>query len=696
MQSTRIRWGIIATGAIGTTFARGLKMCQTGQLYAVASRSQEKAEAFAREWGAHAAYSSYQALLDDPQVQAVYISTPHPMHAEWAIRAAEAKKHVLVEKPFAINFAQAMAMTEAAIVNDVLMMEAFMYRCHPQTARLVELLKSKAIGDVRVIQATFSFHAGFNPNGRIFNNALAGGGILDVGCYTVSMSRLIAGAATGKDFADPTEVRAAGHLGQTGTDEWAVASLKFPGEILAQLSTGVSVNQENVVRIFGSEGRITLPNPWQANRTAPEPGQILIQRNDEKQPREITIEASATSFAYEADVFGNALLSGKKQAPSPAMSRDDTLGNIRTLDAWRNEIGLVYDFETLAHYPTHTVSGRPLQHPANPHTKPGPSGPGSGDARSPGPKGPGFASMKYASIPFLDKPVSRLVMGVDNQDTLPHAAVMFDDFFERGGNTFDTAFVYNPTREKLLGEWIKLRGVRDQVVVITKGAHTPFCDPKSLTRQLLESLDHLQLDFADIYMMHRDNLEIPASEFVDCLNEHLRAGRIKCFGGSNWSTARIDEANAYAQKTNQRGFTVVSNNFSLARMVDAPWKGCISSSDPDSRAWFTRTQTPLLAWSSQARGFFLEGRAHPDKKDDAQLVRCWYSEDNFRRLERVNEMAKKRSVMPINIALAYVLHQPFPTIALIGPRQLNETRTSMKGLEIDLTPDEVKWLNLEI
>jgi predicted dehydrogenase/aryl-alcohol dehydrogenase-like predicted oxidoreductase len=680
MQSTKIRWGIIATGAIGTTFARGLKMCQTGQLHAVASRSQEKADAFAREWGAKTAYASYEALLNDPQVQAVYISTPHPMHAEWAIHAANAKKHVLVEKPFALNFAQAMAMTEAAITNDVLMMEAFMYRCHPQTAKLVELIKNKSIGDVRVIQATFSFHAGFNPNGRIFNNALAGGGILDVGCYTASMSRLIAGAAAGKDFADPLEVRAAGHLGQTGTDEWAIASLKFPGDILAQLSTGVSVNQENVVRIFGSEGRITLPNPWQANRTAPEPGQILVQRNDEKQPREITVEANVTSFAYEADHFGNALLSNKRPPPAPAMSRDDTLGNIRTLDAWRHEIGLVYESETPAHYLKHTISGRALQ----PHTKPGPSGSGS-------------APMKFASIPFLDKPVSRLVMGVDNQDTFPHAAIMFDDFFERGGNTFDTAFVYHPTglREKLLGQWIKLRNVRDQVVVIAKGAHTPFCDPKSLTRQLHESLDRLQLDFADIYMMHRDNLEIPVSEFVDCLNEHLRAGRIKCFGGSNWSTARIDEANAYAQKTNQRGFTVVSNNFSLARMVDAPWKGCLSASDPESRAWFTRTQTPLLAWSSQARGFFLEGRAHPDNRDDAQLVRCWYSQDNFRRLERVNELAKKRNVMPINIALAYVLHQPFPTIALIGPRQLSETRTSMKGLDINLTPDEVKWLNLE-
>jgi aryl-alcohol dehydrogenase-like predicted oxidoreductase len=302
--------------------------------------------------------------------------------------------------------------------------------------------------------------------------------------------------------------------------------------------------------------------------------------------------------------------------------------------------------------------------------------------------------MKIGSIPHLQKPVSRLIMGVDNQNTFPHAAIMFDDFFERGGNTFDTAYVYGPKRETLLGEWIRLRGVREQVVVIVKGAHTPFCEPKFLTKQLLESLERQQNDHADIYMMHRDNPDVPVAEFIDCLNEHVRAGRIKAFGGSNWSLPRVDEANAYARKTNQQGFSVVSNNFSLARMVNAPWAGCISASDSESRAWFTKTQTSLLSWSSQARGFFVEGRAHPEKRGDEELVRCWYSDDNFQRLARVNELAKKRNVLPINIALAYVLHQAFPTFPLIGPRQLSETRTSFKGLEIELTPQEVAWLDL--
>jgi aryl-alcohol dehydrogenase-like predicted oxidoreductase len=287
-------------------------------------------------------------------------------------------------------------------------------------------------------------------------------------------------------------------------------------------------------------------------------------------------------------------------------------------------------------------------------------------------------------------------MGVDNQRTFAHAAVMFDDFFERGGNAFDTAWIYaGGLQEKLLGQWMKHRNVRDHIVLIVKGAHSPLCTPRDLTRQLHESLERLQTDHADIYIMHRDNPEIPVGEFVDVLNEHVKAGRMKIFGGSNWSLARIDEANAYAQKGYLTPFSVVSNNFSLARMVQPIWKGCISSSDAESRAWFKKTQTPLLAWSSQARGFFVEGLAHPDKKENDELVKTWYCEDNFQRLERVNELARKRNALPINIALAYVLSQPFPTYALIGPRQLSEARTSFGALDITLSEQELKWLNLE-
>ncbi len=232
------------------------------------------------------------------------------------------------------------------------------------------------------------------------------------------------------------------------------------------------------------------------------------------------------------------------------------------------------------------------------------------------------------------------------------------------------------------------------MVILDKGAHTPHCNPEALSSQLLTSLERLQVDYVDIYMMHRDNPDIPVGEFITVLNEHKNAGRLRVFGASNWSIERVSEANVWAAEHNMAGFSAMSNNFSLARMVDPVWAGCISASDEQSRAWLTGRQMPLLPWSSQARGFFT-GRAHPDDLSDPELVRCWYSPDNFRRLERANELARRRGVLPITIALAYVLCQPFPTFPLIGPRLLSETRTSFPGLTVELTPEELRWLNLE-
>ena len=625
------------------------------------SRSQEKADAFGEEFGLPNRHGSYEALLADPAVEAVYVATPHPMHAEWAIKAAEAGKHVLCEKPIGLNHAEAMAIVEAAARHDVFLMEAFMYRCHPQTARLVELVREGAVGEVRVITASFSFRAGFNPEGRLFANALGGGGILDVGCYPVSASRLLAGAAAGRDFADPIEVKACGHLGQTGVDEWAVACLKFPGDILAEVAAGVSVNQDNTIQVFGTEGSLTVPWPWIPSREGGTT-RIVLRKQGKEEAEEILVETAEWLYGIEADTVAKHVEA--RQARSPAMSWDDTLGNMRTLDRWRAEIGLVYETEKPAAVPT--VHRRPLRVRAG-------------------------ARMKYGRLAGLDKDVSRLVMGVDNQRTMPHAAVMFDDWIEQGGNAFDTAYVYGC--EPILGQWIRNRGVREQVVLLDKGAHTPDCYPDKLTSQLLESLDRLGTDYLDIYMMHRDNPEVPVGEFVDVLNEHVRAGRMRVFGGSNWSPQRVEAANAYASRKGLQGFSAVSNNLSLARMVDPVWAGSIHSSGPEDRAWFEKTQMALMPWSSQARGFFTRARA--DDRSDAELVRSWYSEDNFRRLERCRALAAKRGALPIQIALAYVLTQPFPTFPLVGPRTLAETRTSLPALDIELGREERAWLNLE-
>ena len=658
MTDTTLRWGIIGTGNIASRFASQVPTSAANAVVAVGSRSIDSANAFADKYDITNRHGSYDELLADPDVDAVYVATPHPMHPEWAIKAAEAGKHVLCEKPLAINKAWAEAMIEAAVRNDVFLMEAYMYRCLPQTKLVAQLVRDGELGTVHQIQATFAFAAGFRPESRIFADELAGGGILDVGGYPVSYARLIAGAATGQPYADPAAVTAVGHVGETGADEWSVATLFFDGGVTAQVSTGVRLSDQNQVRIFGSEGYLVIEDPWFGGDG--KPTHVTLHKVGEE-PRDISADP-ALIYAAEAEAVAAAI----EQRQAPEMSWADTLGNLTVQDAWRAAIGQQYASERDdAIIPTAT--GRPLRRRDD-------------------------APMTYGKVAGLEKQVSRLVMGVDNQQTLTHAAAMFDDFVERGGTTFDTAYIYGGGRgEKLLGQWITSRGNRDEIVVIGKGAHTPYCDPASITRQLEESLERLQTDHVDLYLMHRDNEEIPVGEFVDVMDEHFKAGRIKAYGGSNWSTARFDEANAYAEANGKQPFTLLSNHLSLARAYDVPWAGCRHVSDDESQAWLRERQVALFPWSSQARGFFT-GRAKPEDRSDEELVRCFYSDENFRRLDRARELAAAKGVEPTAIALAWLLHQPYPVFPLIGPRHISETRTSLPGLSVSLTDEEVAYL----
>jgi len=663
-MATKLRWGILSTGRIAGIFAQGLKESKTGTLVAVGSRSAEAAVRFGNEFGVPVGHrhASYEALLADPEVEAVYIAPPHTFHAEWAIKTAEAGKHVLCEKPMAINHAEAMAVVEAARRNDVLLMEAFMYRCHPQTAHLVRLIRDGAIGEVRSIQAAFSFQSGFDPKARLWNPELGGGGILDVGCYPVSLARLIAGAASGRDFLDPVKVTGTARLSESGVDEVAVGCLEFPGGIVAEVATGVGVQMDNVARIYGTKGWLLLPSPWGMKGAGTYT--IVVHRQGASGPEEITGEADRGSYACEADALCEGI--ARRRAAPPAMTPEDTLGNMRACDRWREAIGLVYDLEKPENM-TLPVDKRPLKVRKE-------------------------ARMEYGNLPGLDKRISRLVLGVMGGGA--HGVAMADEFFAQGGNCFDTGYIYgNGATDRNLGAWIKLRGVREKVVILAKGAHTPHCNPKALSSQLLETLDRLQTDHTDLYIMHRDNPEVPVEEFVDVLNEHVKAGRIRVFGGSNWTMERIDAANAYAKAKGLRGFGVLSNNFSLARMVEAPWDGCLACSQPEWRPWLEKSRMPVFSWSSQGRGFFARG--NPDDRSEKELVRCWYADDNFRRLDRARELAKKRGVEPVNIALAYVLRQPTPMWALVGPANMKEISSCVSALAIELSPNELRWLNLE-
>ncbi|WP_163542363.1 aldo/keto reductase [Occultella kanbiaonis] len=655
-MTSPVRWAVLGPGRIARRFATQLSASAHGTLVAVGSSDPGRARTFAEEFAAahgELRTGDYEQILADPEVDAVYIATVHTTHAELAIAALTAGKHVLSEKPLAPNHAQAMAMADAARTSGKVLLEAFMYRFHPQTTRVLELVAAGAIGELRHVDAAFAFATG-STEGRLFEPDLAGGGILDVGGYPVSYARAIAGAAAGTPFADPIEVRAAGTV-ENGVDTWAVADLTFADGTTASVRTGVRL-ADVALTVHGSAGQIRLKNPWTIADD-----NVLTLAVVGQEPVTETFDGHQP-YALEADALAEAVGTGEVAR----MSLADSLGNARVLDDWRAQIGLTYPFER-DEAQIRTVSGAPLTF--------------------------GRDAMRYGRIPGVDKDISRVVMGCDNQRTLPHAAAMFDHFAQAGGNAFDTAFQYGGGRmETLLGRWLATRGVRDEVVVIAKGAHSPNCNPEALSSQLLTSLDRLGIDGADIYMMHRDNPDIPVGEFVDVLDEHARAGRIGVFGGSNWTIERFEEANAYAAANGRQGFSVLSNHFGLAEAYDVPWAGCRHATDPKSKAWLTRTGTPLLPWSSQARGFF--ARADPEDRSDAELVRCYYSDENFERLRRARELGQEFGVHPTAIALAFVLHQPFPTFPLIGPRTIAETRSSLEALAIDLTPGQVDYLDL--
>ena len=319
--------------------------------------------------------------------------------------------------------------------------------------------------------------------------------------------------------------------------------------------------------------------------------------------------------------------------------------------------------------------------------------------------------MKHDKIEGLKKDISKLIMGNDNQTYFDEAAKLWDHWIEVGGNAFDTAHIYGGgSMEKLLGEWHRKRNNLNDLVIVAKGAHTPNCDPKSISSQLTESLDRLQTETADIYIMHRDNTDIPVDEFIDVLNEEKNKGRINIFGGSNWTLERFKEANSWADSRNKNKFSILNNNLALSKMINPLWAGCISSNDDDILNYLQENQVAHLSWSSQGRGYFLpdeitqkiEDKITSDESSwrkpgehSSGPLSCYDSEDNRERKKRVFELAAKMGVDSQNIAGAWPIHLKFPSFALIGPRTIDELVSSLKNLEVELSDEQVNWLNLK-
>lgn len=660
-----IRWGIIGPGTIAKTFASNIPHASGARLVAIGTRDPKK-PGLAEGFPGARILDGYQAVIDDPEVDAIYIGTPHPMHAEWAIKAAAAGKHVLSEKPLAVSTPEAEAMIHAARKAGTFFGEAFMNLLHPHTAKLIEILKAGAIGDIMMIKTDFGFRMGNpNPKHRLLANETAGGGILDICCYPVSMARLIAGIPAGKAFLEPTKVAGVGHLGETGADHWASAVLQFPNGIVAEVSGSVMVAQDNGVRVYGSTGWLEAKSAWFCTGRQGGTAEIVIHRPAGKPDETIVVEERRWLYTFEIEAVGRAIREGRREFEAPAMDWAASLGNMRVLDKWRASIGLEYGFEKPVRGRI-TVGGSKLKKPGKP--------------------------MPRRDLPGVPVKTSVLALGSANFETYRQAQILFDAFYERGGNLLDSAWLYGGGRaDRLVGDWMKARGVRKEMVVIGKGAHAPLTYPDVIARQLTESLDRLKTDRIDIYFMHRDNPIVPVGEFVDAMDAEVRAGRIGIYGGSNWTRERMEAAFAYAKKKRRHPPSALSNNFSLAEMIDPPWAGCLSARDEAWKKWLKKRGIANFAWSSQAQGFFTD-RAGRDKTGDKNMVRCWYNKTNFARRDRAAELGKKLGRSATQVAVAWTLAQKNPVVPLIGPLTLQELEDSLGAAEITLTPAELNWL----
>lgn len=331
--------------------------------------------------------------------------------------------------------------------------------------------------------------------------------------------------------------------------------------------------------------------------------------------------------------------------------------------------------------------------------------------------------MKYSHIDGLDKPISKIVFGTATPKLFAATAEdasyndkqaafsLLDEVFSLGINTFDCAAHYG---EEILGEWMDKRGIRNKCTVITKCAHpnkwrhrvTDF----DILSDLHDSLKKLRTDYIDIYMLHRDNDEVPVSIIADVLNRAYTEGKIRIFGGSNWTHTRISELNRYANSKNIKGFSVSSPNFGLAEQIADPWlcdahfgNGCVTISgkeNKDARKWYAENNIPVFAYSSLARGFFSGAfRSSEPEKSKAFLDEPgrigYFCDDNFEKLKRCEILAQRKNVTVAQIAIAWIYNQNFDVYAISSPVTKQQLSANIDAMDIVLSKEEVSWLNLE-
>jgi predicted dehydrogenase len=327
-MNDRIKWGIISTGTIARKFADGLSVLPDAELVAVGSRSQATADSFAQQYNVPRAYDSYEALVQDDEVDVIYIGTPHNFHMENTLLCLEAGKAVLCEKPFAINTSEAQTMVDSARAKGLFLMEAMWTRYLPIMVKVRELMAAGAIGEMRMITADFGYRAQFNAQARHFNPNLGGGALLDVGIYPLSLAYMILG--------QPRRISSMAELGQTGVDEQSAFILGYEGGEMAVLTTAVRTNTPHEATILGTNGRLKIHTPWWVPTT------MTLSVNG-KEDEEIHLPYEGNGYNYEAAEVMRCLREGKLE--SDIMSLDESLQIMQTMDEIRAQWGLKYPME---------------------------------------------------------------------------------------------------------------------------------------------------------------------------------------------------------------------------------------------------------------------------------------------------------------------------------------------------------------
>jgi predicted dehydrogenase len=318
----------LGLGGIARSFANGLKAVPGAELYAVGSRSQDKADKFGHEFSVTRRYGSYASLADDKEVDAIYIATPHPFHFEDTLLALNHGKAALCEKPFTINAQEASGLIQKSRETQVFLMEAMWTRFTPIMVKIREIVAEGTIGKVQMVEADFGFRTGMNPASRLLNLELGGGALLDVGVYTISFASMLLGT--------PSEIKGVANIGETGVDEQSAYSIKYVDGGIAVLSSAVRSNTPHVAAITGEKGRIVVDAPW----WNPKRMTLIAEGRD---PEVVVLESTGNGYNYEAIEVEECVKAGKIE--SAVMPHEESLAIMKTMDALRSQWGLVYPQE---------------------------------------------------------------------------------------------------------------------------------------------------------------------------------------------------------------------------------------------------------------------------------------------------------------------------------------------------------------